>query len=300
MEIAETLPGSPGLDLDAADDFARSPQAAYDYLSSVAFPHGLYPDTVQILDEVLDDVMQTVTKPLFAIADALEGADATRPMPEGIFRFISAVYQDAAQSGDARAAQGLGRLYYYPHYGHVNRSRAVLLFEQAAAGGVNGAFYMLGKSYLRGDGVPRDPARAFHLMTKRALVIQDCGCCMLLGDMYDQGLYVDPDPETAAALYDRAWDICSQQDDTLLAGDILLRLGRSRLATPPEKADGDGAWRAAQFYYQQAELYLYDQRDLQFDDAAGKLMEARRGQLAARAKIEDFHAQRRDEAGSLS
>lgn len=300
MEQDETLLDSPNPEWTQSDNPAQSPQAAYDYLSSVAFPHGLYPDTAQVLDDVLDDVMQTVTQPLFAIARALDGADQTRMMPDGIFHFVSAVYEQEAQNGDDDAVLYLGRLYYYNHYGHQDHARAAALFEQAVEADVDEAFYLLGKCCLEGDGLPQDAARAFHIMTKQALVAQDCGCCMLLGDMYQQGLYVDCDPVTAEALYNRAWDICSNQKNSMLAADILLRMGRMQLAVPLEESGGGGAWRAAQFYFQQAELCCYDQRDLQIEDAEEKLQEARQGQADAREKIENLQAQQAEQVRSLS
>lgn len=277
------------------DEFARSPEAAYDYLSNASFSHARYPETVGILSDVLDDVMQAVNRPLYEIAQALEGADHTQVMSDDIFRFVAAVYTGEVEAGNTVAAFFLARLHYYEHFGHTSKKQAVRCLETAVADNVGAAYFLLSKCLLEGEGTEPDPERAFHLLVTRALLADDAGACYLLGDMYAEGIFVTQNAITSSGLYSRAWDICNEQRDAIISADVLLRLARVRLETPFELTEDDSPYRAAQFFYQQAELYCYDQLDLQFPDAPRKLEEARAGQKQARQKLVRWRALKAEE-----
>ncbi|AVO37672.1 caspase family protein [Pukyongiella litopenaei] len=112
-----------------------------------------------------------------------------------------------AELGDTRSMLGLAYMRLNPNQGRFDPVEAVSFLERAAAAGSPEAQFELAKLYERGTGVPVNEARALELY--RAAANQDFADAINdLGFLtYQGGLGLDPNPQEALRLFERAADL---------------------------------------------------------------------------------------------
>jgi uncharacterized protein len=84
----------------------------------------------------------------------------------------NAWFQRAAEQGNASAQQNLANALYFGDGAEINYGEAFKLYQQAAAQGFGDSQYNLGVMYEKGQGVAKDPAKAYFwwlLASKREL-----------------------------------------------------------------------------------------------------------------------------------
>jgi TPR repeat protein len=113
----------------------------------------------------------------------------------------TALLRIAADSGDAAAAESLGRSCMAARPGDL--ACASKRIAAAAAAGRPSAKSLLGWMYAQGVGVPAEPARALALYTEAA-VAGDLSALNNLGELHETGRGVPADPARAAAYYREA------------------------------------------------------------------------------------------------
>ncbi len=133
-------------------------------------------------------------------ANFQEGVSAYQ---SGNFVRAAALWQTAAEAGDAAAQRNLGLMYLNGQGVNRDATRAADLFRQAADQSFSPAAANLADLYLRGVGVPRDLARSFTYMRLAA----DGGLMESqhnLGVYYEHGVGTDKDEDVAVFWYRRA------------------------------------------------------------------------------------------------
>ncbi len=112
-----------------------------------------------------------------------------------------------ASQGDTRSMLGLAYIRLNPNEGRFDPAAAVDFFERAAASGSPEAQFELAKLFERGTGVPVNEQRALELY--RAAADQDFADAINdLGFLHYQGrLGLNPNPQKALKLFERAADL---------------------------------------------------------------------------------------------
>jgi uncharacterized protein len=114
------------------------------------------------------------------------------------------LYQRAANQGNADAESSVGDAYEHGWGGaRTNWSEALNWYLKAADHGDAWGQMKVGAAYLNGNGLQRDPNRAFDLL-QRAAQQGQAGAQFYLGSMYDQGLATAADPYQAYQWFEKA------------------------------------------------------------------------------------------------
>ncbi len=198
--------------------------------------------------------------------------------------FITELYEEEIENGNADAMNDLGSHYYAGRRGFPQSfSDAVELYHQAAMNGSRQAQENLGYCYYYGRDMERDYEKAFHYF---ALGAFDGHLISLykIGDMYLNGYYVEKNEKEAFNIYMRCLDTMTDEAAEVAARPVYLQLGKMFLCGIGTDAD----LKAALICYQKAESYLYDM--VRNGDAMYlKSMDAAiEGQRKARAKLNEL------------
>ena len=206
------------------------------------------PETIEFFTSHREDDLSS-----YELATALVNCDKTSAMPRILFDFIVELYEDAISTGSADAMNDLGALYYDGRGCCQDFAKAVFYYDAAAKHGSRQAQENLGYCYYYGRNMPVDYEKAFHYF---ALGAFDGHLISLykIGDMYQNGYYVDQNPTEAFLIYNRCIELMTEEADQMVAGPVFLRLGKCFL-------NGNGIEENAKnalICFQQAERYLYD------------------------------------------
>ncbi|HJA13455.1 MAG TPA: sel1 repeat family protein [Candidatus Mediterraneibacter merdipullorum] len=111
------------------------------------------------------------------------------------------LFESAFQSGSARGAYLLGRLYDYGNeFFAEDQAKAQYYYEIAEGGGDKDAVFMLASRYMEGKNVERSDEKAFKLFKKGADA-GNIGCMENIGVFYEFGVCTKQDLETAIYWY---------------------------------------------------------------------------------------------------
>ena len=120
------------------------------------------------------------------------------------------------------------------------------------AGGGSMQILNEGIACMNGDGVDQDYEKAFRYFSIGAHV-GHLESMYKIGDMYLRGQYVDKDEEEAFVIYNRCFQMMSDDDRDYIAGPLHLRLGNMYLDGIGTNQDAENAL----FHYSVAEVMLY-------------------------------------------
>ena len=235
------------------------------------------PEAIAFLRDHVDEEISA-----YDLATALVRCDKTGDMPRALFDFIVELYQEAAEAGNADALNDLGALYYDGRGCEQDFSKAVYYYDKAAKLGNRQAQENLGYCYYYGRNMPVDYEKAFHYF---ALGAFDGHLISLykIGDMYQNGYFVEKNPTEAFRIYDRCIEMMTNAEAPIVAGPVFLRLGNCFLYGNGIEENA----KNAQLCYQQAERYLYDMvagGDVMYKKS---LQAAIDGQAKAREKLNE-------------
>ncbi len=217
----------------------------------------------------------------FVIANELLQCDMPDALPEALRDLIEELFTAAFEDGNADAMNDLGAQYYDGSRGfEQDFSKAVHCYKLAAANGSRQAQENLGYCYYYGRNMPVDYEKAFRYF---ALGAFDGHLISLykIGDMYQNGYYVDKDPAEAFHIYSHCLETMTDEAAPTVAGPVFLRVGNAFLNGIGTKEDP----KSALICFQKAEAYLFDMV------AGGNVMykkslqDAIEGQAAARSKL---------------
>lgn len=197
---------------------------------------------------------EEIEKTPYEIATDLIELDKPEILPQILIDFITDLYEEEIEIGNADAMNDLGSHYYVGRRGFLQSfSEAVELYHQAAMNGNRQAQENLGYCYYYGRDMERDYEKAFHYF---ALGAFDGHLISLykIGDMYLNGYYVEKNEKEAFHIYMRCLDTMTDEAAEVAAGPVYLRLGKMFLNGIGTDADP----KAALICYQKAESYLYD------------------------------------------
>lgn len=157
-------------------------------------------------------------------ADQLLAADTTEKMLPSAGQFVEFVLNDAAENGDAAAANDLGAYFYEGRGNEQDYAKAAHYYEMAAELGNMQAVENLGYIYYYGRIGEPDYEKAFFYFIKSALAGQ-LRSLYKIGDMYRYGYFVKQDARQAFCVYEQCMRLLN---DTVMAdvgADILMRFG---------------------------------------------------------------------------
>ena len=240
------------------------------------------PEAYEYLTGLLFDT-EEVTESPYEIATELMKADSPAPLPAFLIDFITELYEEEIEDGNADAMNDLGAHYYDGWRGlEQSFSKAVALYHRAAENGSRAAQENLGYCYYYGRDMERDYEKAFHYF---ALGAFDGHLISLykIGDMYQNGYFVEKNPTEAFRIYDRCIGMMTDADAPIVAGPVFLRLGNCFLYGNGVEENA----KNAQLCFQQAERYLYDMvagGDVMYKKS---LQAAIDGQAKAREKLNE-------------
>lgn len=139
-------------------------------------------------------------------------------------------YENCAREGNLTAALGLGAMYYCGEFIPRNFKKAIEYYKLATKSEDDDtkirAWCNLGYCYYYGRDIPVDNEKAFNCFMRGAL-LDDPNSLYKLGDMYRYGRFVEKDEETAASLYERAFDEIYK--DNSVYSDVCMRVGECSL-----------------------------------------------------------------------
>ena len=139
-------------------------------------------------------------------------------------------YENCMNEGNLTAALNLGAMYYGGEFIPRNFRKAIEYYKLAAKSDDDDtkirALCNLGYCYYYGRDIPIDNEKAFNCFMRGALS-NDANSLYKLGDMYRYGRFVEKDEETAAFLYERAFEETYKNDDVY--SDICMRIGECNL-----------------------------------------------------------------------
>ena len=132
------------------------------------------------------------------------GADAATPSAEeDISSAMRADFSIRVGQGDADAQAALGQMYYRGEGVPRNYAKAFQWLQRAAVQRHAGAQLALALMYARGHGVRKDPATAF-VWAKKAAESGDATAQRVVGNMYDAGNGIRRDAGRAFRWYQKA------------------------------------------------------------------------------------------------
>jgi TPR repeat protein len=140
-------------------------------------------------------------------------------------------YRLAAVQHVPQAAYNLGLLTMAGRGVRADVKGGAALVREDAVGGYAPAQAVLGRFYLRGEGVPRDPAIAAHWLSEAAAQQGYAPSQFALGVLYDQGLGVPHDQQRAIALWTAAAESGFPEAQSWLGSAALAGSGTARDAS---------------------------------------------------------------------
>lgn len=240
-----------------------------------------YPETFAYLAMLTADESEEMPS-AYEIASTLSNCDPRTPMSNFVFDSIVKLYEAEIEDGNIDAINDLGALYYDGKGCNQDFSKAVYYYKEAAKQGSRQAQENLGYCYYYGRNMPVDYEKAFHYF---ALGAFDGHLISLykIGDMYQNGYYVEKNPKEAFAIYSRCLDTMTEEAAKYVAGPVFLRVANAFL-------NGNGTDKdpkSALICYQKAELFLFDMvnnGDVMYEKS---LQAAINGQTKARQMLSD-------------
>lgn len=215
------------------------------------------------------------------LAEELLLRDHSKDLPYFLVHYITELLTIAGEEGDADAWNSLGAQYYGGYRGfEQNFTKAIELYQKAAANGSRQAQENLGYCYYYGrDGKP-DYEKAFHYF---ALGAFDGHLISLykIGDMYRNGYYVEKNEREAFHIYIHCMDSMTEEYQDIVTGPVSLRLGDMFLYGIGTDSNPESALMA----YQTAEVYLTRMVKSGDDMYRSSLKKAIDGQQKAREAI---------------
>ena len=205
----------------------------------------------QVIVEHVDENGEINPFEFYPIAAGLAFCNQSEAIPEIAREFVALAFLDEIENDNPDAMLNLGSLYYTGRMGEQNYAEAVKYYKMAHEHGNLIASENLGYCYYYGRDVEVDYKAAYHYFIVPALAGR-CESMYKIGDMYANGLYVEENKDVAFMMYDKAYQ--SIDDDCDVVGDICLRMGNCFYY-------GNGCEKDIQtalFFYQRAELFLYD------------------------------------------
>lgn len=212
-----------------------------------------YPETSKILMDAIRDLQQEKLVFEDDIVSELFEADQTEVMHPAIAEYVEGRLLAAMECYNMDAACDLGSLYYTGRIGKQDFARAVELYTMAAEGGQRQAAENLGYCYYYGRSVEKDYEKAFHYF---ALGAFDGHLISLykIGDMYRYGLYVARNEKEAFYIYNHCCNTMTEEALPRCGADVFIRMGDCLFEGIGVARD----YRAAMYYYQNAERLFYD------------------------------------------
>lgn len=158
--------------------------------------------------KVLLKEIEGIGKSLEAEKRSLEYRTKTGDKKEKLFKELL----ERGQRGDGRAQFELGL-----HYSHEkDYPKARMWYGKALENGLAGAAVNLGNYFYDGTGVPKDFKQAFSYYEMAEQMTGNKTALRMLGQMYENGEYVQQDFVTAATWYEKA----VTRGDTIAAGRL--------------------------------------------------------------------------------
>ncbi len=214
---------------------------------------GEFPETCGYLKFVASDDEYADDNP-FDVANRLLRCDKPAPFPAALRDFIEELFEEAFAEGSEGAMNDLGAQYYDGSRGfEQDFTKAVNCYKLAAEKGCRQAQENLGYCYYYGRNMPVDYKKAFHYF---ALGAFDGHLISLykIGDMYQNGYYVEKNPEEAFRIWSRCLETMTEQAAQAAAGPVYLRMENALLDGIGTKEDPKRALTC----FQKAETYLFD------------------------------------------
>lgn len=169
---------------------------------------------------------------------AVEHHESTSPE---IICKVRECYEKCIMQNMPEAALNLGTMYYTGRGVEQDYSKAFELYKLAADACSLRTICNLGYCYYYGRGRPVDYENAYYYYMLGATLYDDANCLYKLGDMYENGYYVEKNEKYACMLYKRALAQADESDVDCI-GDIQFRLGKCWLR-------GIGTARIVEFAY---------------------------------------------------
>ena len=163
------------------------------------------PEIHNYLASIMDDEGFVSADP-YENATNLMNCDKALELPDYISSFIIEMYEAAIADGNANAMNDLGAIYYDGARGFEQSfEKSIQYYTMAAENGSRQAQENLGYCYYYGRNMPVDYEKAFHYF---ALGAFDGHLISLykIGDMYQNGYYVEKNPKEAFLIYNRCLD----------------------------------------------------------------------------------------------
>ena len=211
------------------------------------------PETYSYLESIMcgDDLYADSP---YEIASVLVEADKPAVFPGFMIEYITFLYELEIDEGRADAMNDLGALYYDGSRGFEQSfGKALDLYDMAAKKGSRVAQENLGYCYYYGRNVPVDYEKAFQYFCLGAFV-GSLTSLYKIGDMYQNGYYVEKNQTEAFHIYNRCLDMMTDEAAPIVAGPVFLRIGNCFL-------NGNGVEENAKnalICFQKAETWLYD------------------------------------------
>ena len=240
------------------------------------------PELHDYFDSIIDEDCGVSDDP-FEIANRILACDRPEKLPSAVRGLVITLFDEAFARGNADAYNDLGAQYYDGSRGfEQDFTKSVEYYKLAAEKGSRQAQENLGYCYYYGRNMPVDYEKAFHYF---ALGAFDGHLISLykIGDMYASGYYVEKNEKEAFLIYERCMDTMTDEAAEVVAGPVLLRLGKCFLYGIGTKAD----YESALVCYQKAEYYLYEMVKSGNMMYYKSLQAAIKGQSDARAKLSE-------------
>ena len=187
-----------------------------------------YPELHAYLASIMREDGGTDEDP-YEIANRILLCDRPDDFPECVLSCIEELFADAFQKGNPDGMNDLGAQYYDGSRGfEQDFTKSVNCYKLAAENGSRQAQENLGYCYYYGRNMPVDYEKAFHYF---ALGAFDGHLISLykIGDMYQNGYYVEKNPKEAFVIYNRCLETMTDEAAPSVAGPVFLRLGNAFL-----------------------------------------------------------------------
>ena len=208
-------------------------------------------DTLLAVGELLEELGEDTPpseEQLRLVADKLLEADKTEEMLPSAAQFVEFVLSDAAEAGDAAAANDLGVFFYEGRGGIQDYGKAAHYYELGARNGDRQAEENLGYIWYYGRTGEPDYEKAFHCFAKGAFD-GHLRSLYKIGDMYRYGQYVQKDEAEAFRIYEHCMRTLGEESMPQVGADIFMRLADCMWESIGTKQNPD----MALVLYQQAE-----------------------------------------------
>lgn len=160
------------------------------------------------------------------VMDAVEGMVYRlpgEPILPAFARLLDYVYAAAIENEDADRINNYGALFYDGRIGEQNFKKAAELYKIADRLGNPNATCNLGYIYYYGRTGEPDYQQAYKYFSKSALRDEDPIAYYKLGDLFKNGYYVEKDLNAAFTLYEKSYDLYSDDDEDFVYGEYWSR-----------------------------------------------------------------------------